>query len=549
MHQVMSRLVSALALIAISTTQAEAAGQPIRVDGGLIANAVPDGAGIRSFRGIPYAAAPVGSLRWHAPQPPESWQGVRPVDRFGPACAQSSEFSNPTDAPEGYSEDCLSVNVTTPARSAGERLPVLVWIHGGAYVVGSSASPGLDGENLAVRGLVVVTMNYRLGALGFLAHPELSRESPVGASGNYGILDQIAALRWVHAHIAAFGGDPDRIAIAGHSAGSTSVNVLMASPLARGLFAFAIAEGGSAMPASGANDGSPLPRDIEERKGLYFMNAVGASSLAGLRAVPLEKLLAEAGGGWSRWAWNASIDGLALPRAPLEIFARGEQNDVPLLLGWNSNEGAQMGRSTFGDEREALGPQLATRFGALLPQLLRLYPIGSQDAERAAKVALAGDGFIGYPSWTWAIAQLRTGHQPVFVFKFTHAPPVPEGFNKDSMLGPPGAFHGAELTYLFGTFARRERWNFVAADRHLGEQLQGYWSAFVASGNPNRAGLPYWPRYSERNPHKLYFDDDGAHSAPDGDFERLTRLGQILRQAPQSLRYRDMDVTRWNGRP
>ncbi len=551
MHETMRTLLSVLALYVISgvAVAADTTPRPLRVEGGRIANAMPDSTGVRVFKGIPYAAAPVGALRWRAPQGPRSWTGVRPTDRFGPACAQSSEFSSSAYALNGYSEDCLYLNVTTRARTARARLPVFVWIHGGAYVAGSGSAPAIDGRNLAQQGLVIVTFNYRLGALGFFAHPALTAESPAGASGNYGILDQIAALRWVRANIAAFGGDPNRIAIGGHSAGATSVNILMASPLAHGLFAAAVAEGGSAMPASGANDGSPLPRAIEERKGVQFMRSVGAHSLAELRAVPVEKILAEAGGDWSRWAWNASIDGLVLPRPPMEIFARAEQNDVPLLLGWNSNEGAQMGRSTFGDDREALRPQLEARFGKLLPRLLRLYPVVTKEQERMAKVQLAGDGFIGYPSWSWAIAQQRSGHQPVFVFKFTHAPPVPEDFGKVSMLGVPGAYHGAELAYLFGTLSHHERWNVVATDRHLSEQIQAYWVAFICSGNPNRPGLPRWPAYSERQPRKLYFGDAGARVAPDGDFQQFTRLGAILKQVPESLRYRDMDFTRWSTNP
>ena len=304
----------------------------LKIEGGLLAATAAGPTGVRCFKGIPYARPPVGDLRWQPPQPAAPWSGVRTADAFGPNAMQGVVFSDIDPRPAGVSEDCLYLNVWTPALEAEMPVPVMVWIHGGGFVVGSGAEPRYDGTNLAANGIIVVTLNHRLNALGFLAHPELTAESPVQASGNYGLLDLVAALEWVKRNIAAFGGDPDQITIAGESAGSEAVSALMASPLARGLFHRAIGESGALFPTPSR---APASLDDAEREGLEFMRKARATSLAELRSMPAKQILAASPG----LGFRPVVDGHFLPRSPAAIFAEGAQNDVPLLAGWNKDEG------------------------------------------------------------------------------------------------------------------------------------------------------------------------------------------------------------------
>ena len=305
----------------------------LSIEGGALAIPEPDANGVRAYKGVPYAAPPLGRLRWRPPQPVPPWAGVRPVGAFGPNSLQGVVFDDIDPRPAGISEDCLYLNIWTPAApDDGARLPTMVWIHGGGFVVGSGAEPRYDGARLAARGILVVTLNHRLNALGFLAHPELTAESEHRASGNYGMLDLVAALQWVKRNIAAFGGDPDRVTIAGESAGSEAASALMASPLAKGLFARVIGESG-AMFASPSRAPASLAK--AEAGGLEFMRKVGAKTLAELRAAPAEAILAAAPG----LGYRPIVDGWFLPRSPAEIFAAGEQSDAPLMAGWNKDEG------------------------------------------------------------------------------------------------------------------------------------------------------------------------------------------------------------------
>jgi len=522
--------------------------QSLRVDGGQLAVAAPDPNGVRAYRGIPYAAAPVGDLRWREPYPVSHWTGIRATHEFAPTCMQPGLASDGFTAPLSMSEDCLYLNIWTTAdpdpNPAAGPLPVLVWIHGGAYLIGSGHD--IDMSRLARRGVVVVAMNYRLGVFGFLAHPALSAQCPHGSSGNYGLMDQIAALHWIQANIAVFGGDPRRVTIAGASSGATSVNLLVVSALARGLFHGAIAQSGAAMPATGLTDGSPLSRELEERKGERFARSAGATGLDELRAMPADVLVEAAGSRWETWAWNASIDGWIVPAPPARILAAGLQNDVPLIAGWTANEGASLARAAFGDDDVSFAERIRATFGAHAVDILRLYPSGSIAAERRAKVALAGDGFIAFPMWSWVMEQLRTGGAPVFMYEFAHPPPVPANWARHpSMLGEPGAYHGASQPYLFEEFARYPLWPFTDSDRRLGAVMASYWANFARAGDPNGDDLTPWPRYeSVPGARKIRFRSGGADSVQDTDFTRMRALAPLFAQSPGALSYRSMQAVR-----
>src|SRR5580692_807685 len=319
------------------------AGQDVvKTGSGALEGTGPQASGVREFKGIPFAQPPIGSLRWRAPQSVAAWNGVRQAKEFGPRCMQQPIYGDMGFRSNGMSEDCLYLNVWTPAKSGGEKLPVMVYFFGGGFMAGDGSEPRYDGESMATKGIVAITVNYRLGVFGFLAHPELTKESPHHVSGNYALLDQNAALQWVHQNIAAFGGDPGRVTIAGESAGSIAVSAQMASPLSKDLIAGAIGESGSIL---GALPAGPLA--AAEEQGAKFLTAVGTADVAALRAMPADQLVTAAGKqGMPRF--NPVVDGYFFPQAPAAIFAAGKQADVPLLAGWNSEE--QNGRSVLGRE-------------------------------------------------------------------------------------------------------------------------------------------------------------------------------------------------------
>ena len=375
----------------------------LSIDSGALAVPEPDVGGVRAYKGIPYAAPPLGPLRWRPPQPIAAWTGVRPTDAFGPNALQGVVWGDIDLRAARVSEDCLYLNVWAPAAPGdAARLPSMVWIHGGGFVVGSGAEPRYDGAHLAARGVVVVTLNHRFNALGFLAHPELSAESDHRASGNYGMLDLVAALRWVKRNIAAFGGDPDKVTIAGESAGSEAASALMASPLAKGLFARVIGESG-AMFASPSRAPAPLAK--AEAASLDFMRKVGANSLAELRAVPADAILAAAPG----LGFRPIIDGWFLPRQPAEIFAAGEPTDVPLMAGWNKDEGFNFTLLQGPDAHRPYADLARAIFRERTEAALRLYPSGSPETDAASARALGGDLAIIHPTWAWIEAQKQSG--------------------------------------------------------------------------------------------------------------------------------------------
>jgi para-nitrobenzyl esterase len=460
----------------------------VAVEGGALAIPEPDGSGVRAYKGIPYAAPPLGPLRWRPPQPAPPWTGVRPANAFGPNSLQGVVFDDIDPFAVGVSEDCLYLNVWTPSEPAdGARLPTMVWIHGGGFVVGSGAEPRYDGARLAARGIVVVTLNHRLNALGFLAHPELTAESEHRTSGNYGMLDLVAALRWVERNIAAFGGDPGKVTIAGESAGSEAASALMASPLAKGLFAGVIGES-AAMFASPAR--SPAPLAKAEGQGAEFMRKAGAKTLAELRARPAEAILAAAPG----LGYRPIIDGWFLPCPPAEIFAAGEQNDAPLMAGWNKDEGFNFTLKQGRDAKRPYADLVRAIFRGRAEQALRHYSGGSPKAVAASARALGGDLTIIHPTWAWIEAQKRTGRADIFRFRFDRAPLTPEGWFGARSSRDAGAFHAGEILYVFDNL-HAFPWLIDDADRALARLASDYWVNFVKTGDPNGPGLPRWPSY------------------------------------------------------
>jgi len=449
--------------------------------------------GLNVYKGIPFAAPPVGDLRWRPPIRVATWTGTRKADAFAPACMQVG-VSMPGETPPAVSEDCLYLNVWTPAASAQERLPVLVWIYGGGYINGSASMPLYWGDRLAHKGLIVVTIAYRLGPLGFLAHPELTRESPHHSSGNYGLLDQIAALEWIQRNIAAFGGDPKNVTIAGQSSGAISVSILMASPLAKGLFQRAIGESGGLF--------EPLqlaPKYLlanAERDGEKFAVSMGATSLRQLRQLPASQLTGNAGG-----ICHPVIEPYVLPLAPYEAFTSGQQNDVPLLIGSNAEEARSLVDVT-GIKAATFDADLEQAFGALPPPLLAAYPHATDAEARQARLDLERDLRFGWDMWAWARLQAGTGRSSVYYYSFRQPPPFPRG----SVYEGWGASHFAELWYVFDHLDQQP-WQWTVADRKVAEEMSGYWVNFARSGNPNGQGMPVWPPFTNADSRTIYLGD------------------------------------------
>ena len=462
--------------------------------------------GIRIFRGIPFAEPPVGDLRWKPPRPARGWEGVRRADTFGPRAMQRAIFGDMNFRSDGMGEDCLYLNVWTPARSSDERLPVLVYFYGGGFVAGDGSEPRYDGRSMASKGLVAVTANYRLGVFGFLAHPDLTAESPHHASGNYGLLDQNAALAWVRENIAAFGGDPARVTIAGESAGSISVCAQMASPLSKGLFAGAIGESGSPMGTL-----TPVPLPEAERAGVRFAAKLGAKSLADLRAVPADRLL-EATADVGVGGFPLAIDGHFLTRDPVEVFAAGAQARVPLLVGWNSEESSY--RAVLGPAeptRENFAGAVTKLYGDRAEEVLEVYRAATDEGVVQAATDLAGDRFIGYSTWKWADLHGETGGKPVYRYLYARPRPAMRPEMGDAVPGlaggvrrgpeakadrpppPRGAVHSAEIEYALGNLATNEVYAWTPEDYKVSEVMQGYFANFVKAGDPNGPGLPSWP--------------------------------------------------------
>ena len=466
--------------------------------------------GIRVFSGIPFAAPPVGDLRWQAPQPVENWKGIRAATKFGPSCMQRPIFGDMEFRSNGMSEDCLYLNVWTPTNSATAKLPVLVYFFGGGLVAGDGSEYRYDGASMAAKGIVSVTVNYRLTVFGFLAHPELTAEAPFHASGNYGFFDQNAALKWVQANIAAFGGDPSRVTIAGQSAGSRSVTVQMLSPISKGLFAGAIMESGSMVSAT-----KPLSLADAEHRGTAFMKAVGASSLKDLRAIPAAKLLEiTAQPDWSRF--EAIADGYQVPATDLiDYVDAGKQAHVALLQGWVSED--RTARSLLGENPptpEGYAAAVRKAYGPNADRVLSLYPAGTNKEEVLdAAQTLATDAGMGYNMWRLGEGHRQSSGKPVYRFFYTQPRPkflgaanqtpgtaggIITNTGTAATEGPKwrGAVHSAEIEYALANLATNKHYAWGPADEKLSAQMEDYFANFIKSGDPNGTGLPKWPAYA-----------------------------------------------------
>jgi para-nitrobenzyl esterase len=442
---------------------------------------------VSAFLGIPYAAPPVGPNRWRAPQPPGAWKGIRQAQAFGASCFQpypAPEFGPYTkefvDTPPP-SEDCLFLNLWTPTTSP-RNLPVLVWIHGGGFIGGSGAVPIYDGANLAAKGAVVVTINYRVGPLGFLSHPALSAEDPHHSSGEYGLLDQIAALKWVERNIRRFGGDPANVTIAGQSAGAASVNDLIVSPLAKGLFRRAVAESGSGMGVESQT------LSAAEREGVQFANYLGARSAADLRALPAEKIQSALylpigptppQPDLPKIRFRPPVDGYVLPQDGANGNSR-PASAVPLITGFTRDENFAIDVKSPAD----LETEVRGRFGKHADRILALYPHANAEEAIASARLLARDRYMA-SLVLWTNRRATSSHQTIYRYRFDQPVPVASGPSF-------GAFHTAEVPYLFGVLDTRLR-PYTAADRKVSAQVQGYWLHFMRSGDPNGAGLATWP--------------------------------------------------------
>jgi para-nitrobenzyl esterase len=502
----------ALPFVAAALLATPVAAQSLKITGGEIAQARPTADGVRVYKGLPYAAPPVDARRWKPPEPVQPWTGVRPVDAYAPNCLQPKRYDDIDPFTPSMSEDCLYLNVSTAAKP-GAKAPVFFWIHGGGYGAGSGAEPRHDGEALARKGVVVVSINYRLGVFGFMAHPELTAESPRHASGDQALADMIAALRWVKANAATFGGDPDNVAIVGESAGSDAVSRMMISPEAKGLFHRAIGESGSAF--SMTRDDQTLAQ--AEAVGQAFARSLGGDDLKRLRARSSAEILAAFTAPNADFAFRPNLDGWILPTSAAQTFAAGRQSDVPLLVGWNRDEGSLFGN--FGTK--TLRQVLAERFGARIDEALALYPADPPAAEKASLRTYAGDLWMGLPTWRWAVAQTRTGKSPVYVYRFDHAPKVPDTWFGAANRGKDfGAFHSADIVYVFDHPEIIKAWTTDAVDRRVADQMSSYWVNFARSGDPNGPGLPTWTPYAPNAPKKMLIGPD-TRLVDDPDVARL----------------------------
>jgi len=512
------RCVCALTLLGFAwgiSPSAHADSLTVKTAQGIVHGKLVNDGRTQAFLGIPFAAPPAGDLRWKAPQPPAHWNGVRDATNFAARCEQWPIWADYLFQDQGPSEDCLYLDVYTPAKARSAHplpphlLPVMVWIHGGAYVAGGSSEPRYSNSPLVDRGVILVNINYRMGVFGFLASEDLRREGG-GAAGNYGLMDMVAALEWVRGNIAQFGGDPSNVTIFGESAGSFAVSTLMASPLAQGLFQKAIGE-------SGAPFGSVLgvdPVEVRATRDQAWVESLGVKNLAQLRALPTGALI-DAARKKGAIGFSPVIDGRLLTEAVPKTYAAGKQAHVPLLAGWNRDERAgTLSKDMTAEKWKAFA---AEHFGAHADEFLAVYP-GKTDAEAIASAdAYTTDQFLGVGTWQWIEAQAKTGGAPVYRYHF-ELPAPPSEMHPDGKY----AWHSDDLEYVFGTLDVRRGSVWRPEDRKLTEEMMDYWTNFAKKGNPNGPGLPEWPRY-DKSGAVMHLDRE-SHATPDNTRARYEFL-------------------------
>ena len=521
----MRSLQIAAAGLVCTLAAAAATAEQAKVDTGILEGVVNADSSVRIFRGVPFAAPPVGGLRWQPPQAAQAWSGIRKADEFGPACMQGKVFGDIVSRGKPMSEDCLYLTVWAPAKATAKRMPVYLWFYGGGFAAGSGDEARYDGESFAKRGIVVVNANYRLGVFGFLAHSWLTAESPHKASGNYGMLDQVAALEWVRKNIAAFGGDPHHVTIGGESAGSLSVSALMASPLSRELFQQAVGESGAFFGAVGGRGSNSLAES--EQQGAAFATSIGAASLAELRAKSADDLLRAAmktNGGFGFWP---NVDGYFLPAEVQSIFAAGKQSQVPLLAGWNADE-VRM-QVTMAKEKptaKTFAARLREQFQGNADGALKVY--GATTDEEAVRAAgdLASDNFIIFGTWKWLEMQTKTG-KPVYRFEFDRAVPIPEAM-KGTGLKTFGSAHAAELEYVFNMLQSKKA-DWQPEDQKVAETMNAYWANFIKNGDPSGPGLAKWPNYTKT--HQVMHLDTESKALPEAHRDRYEFLDSVQKPA------------------
>jgi para-nitrobenzyl esterase len=481
------------------------------VTGGVIEGVVSADDKVRTFKGVPFAAPPVGPLRWKAPQPVIPWTGVRSAVEYGPRPMQGPIYSDMIFRDGGPSEDCLYLNLWKPEHAQG-KLPVMVWIYGGGFSAGSTSEPRQDGGNLCKKGVIVVSMNYRLSVFGFMTLPGLDAESGYGGSGNYGIMDQVAALRWVRANIATFGGDPDNVTIFGESAGSYSVSVIVASPLARGLFNRAIGESGSLV----AKNDYLKTHAASEAVNVAFAESLGKHTLADLRAMPAADLLAAAMKREEE-EFSLDVDGYVLPQSCLDAYKAGDQAHVPLLAGWNRDEGGY--REFFGKDEPTLANYLRLakdKFGVRSGDFLEIYPAATDAEAKVAAHDYQADKFMGHGTWLWIELHKRTGASPVYRYEFDQPRPLPPNAPAGAQ---PTASHSWEIEYVFRMLSSQPlAW--TPEDRQVSEIISSYWTNFAKTGNPNGEGLAEWPAYDGADGYEVMHIAPTSTAAPDAHRKR-----------------------------
>jgi para-nitrobenzyl esterase len=497
---VLLRIFTFLVLPVMVYTQQTTPEKPVKTESGLVSGYFDKTTGIRIYKGIPFAAPPVGDMRWKAPAPALSWNGIKDCSKYAASPMQPKPVSFFMIGPEfvvpqsPISEDCLYLNIWTGARSQDDLRPVLVWIYGGGFMTGGAAAPGYSGEALAKQGIIFVSFNYRLGVFGFLAHPELTAESEFHSSGNYALLDQIAALKWVKNNIRAFGGDPDKVTIAGQSAGAASVNCLLSSPLARGLFTGAIAESGSLVLENPFLYMKTLAD--AEKQGIELQKKLNVKNLKELRNTSAEDLQ-KSGMNF----YSPIVDGHIMPISAMETYRRGLQIHVPFLTGWNADEGLLFGFAN----KEDFAKQ-AAEFGSDSDMFKKYFPSGTDSVSQSSQVSFSVYKTIGVSQYIWAIKQNEKTNAKTYLYQFERKPPAEGNMKKF------GAYHTAEIGYALNNLDSIHR-NWEPVDRSLAIKISSMWVQFVKTGNPNTPEMDIWPAFSNASPQAIYFGET-IHAKP-----------------------------------